>query len=432
MTINRILFITWDGGGVIPPELGLARRLVERGHRVCVMADPTVEAEALAAGCEFEPWTTAPHLTSRAPDHALIKDWEHSNPLKMMATYLRDFLADPAPRWAADVDASITARPVDVAVVDFALPAATIPLQARGVPIVGVMPNIWILPTKGIPPLGLGFAPSSGPVARVRDAAMRTMTTRLFNRALPALNATRASYGLPPITSTYEQMLAGQMLVLTSPAFDLTSPHQPANVRYAGPVLDDPTWVDEWRAPWPEDDRPIVLASLSSGYQDQLAALRSIAAALAAASVRGLITTGHGIDPAEIAVPPGPGTVVVVRSAPHQQVLAHASAVITHAGHGTTIKSLAAGVPLVCMPMGRDQNDTAARVEHRGVGIRLKPSANPDAIARALRRVLDEPSFRVQAAALGEAIRGRIECVDPIATIEAAATTSAAADGFQV
>jgi hypothetical protein len=29
--------------------------------------------------------------------------------------------------------------------------------------------------------------------------------------------------------------------------------------------------------------------------------------------------------------------------------------------HGTTLKGLTAGVPLVCLPMGRDQDDTAAR-----------------------------------------------------------------------
>jgi MGT family glycosyltransferase len=422
MSTKRILFITWDGGGVVPPELGLARRLVERGHEVRVLADPTIEDEATAAGCHHESWTTAPHVTSRTPADAVIKDWEHSNPLKMMKTYLRDFLADPAPRWAADVERSITERPVDVAVVDFALAAASIPLQAHGVPIVGVMPNIWILPTKGIPPIGPGFAPRTGPVAGARDAVMRAMTTRLFDRAVPALNDTRASYGLPPIRSTYEQMLAGStMLVLTSPAFDLTSSHQPTKVRYAGPVLDDPAWAGEWRSPWPDDERPIVLASLSSGYQDQLAVLRSIATALAGQPVRAVITTGHGIEPSDVPVPSGPGHVTVMTSAPHRQVLAQAAAVITHGGHGTTIKALAAGVPLVCLPMGRDQNDTAARVEHRGVGVRLKPTASPDAIARALRRVIDEPTFRSAAAALGDTIRQGTGCVDPIATIEAAA-----------
>jgi hypothetical protein len=37
---TRLLLVTWDGGGNTPPELGLARRLVARGHGMRVLADP--------------------------------------------------------------------------------------------------------------------------------------------------------------------------------------------------------------------------------------------------------------------------------------------------------------------------------------------------------------------------------------------------------
>ena len=63
--------------------------------------------------------------------------------------------------------------------------------------------------------------------------------------------------------------------------------------------------------------------------------------------------------------------------APHSEVLRHASAVVTHAGHGTVLKALAAGVPVVAIPLGRDQLDNAARVAHHGAGLRLKPKARP-------------------------------------------------------
>jgi UDP:flavonoid glycosyltransferase YjiC (YdhE family) len=96
--------------------------------------------------------------------------------------------------------------------------------------------------------------------------------------------------------------------------------------------------------------------------------------------------------------------VQVVRSAPHAEVLREAAAVVTHCGHGTTIKALAAGVPLVCLPMGRDQLDVAARVVHRGAGVRLDPSAEPAAIAAALHEVLAEPGYREAAERIAAAI----------------------------
>jgi UDP:flavonoid glycosyltransferase YjiC (YdhE family) len=96
--------------------------------------------------------------------------------------------------------------------------------------------------------------------------------------------------------------------------------------------------------------------------------------------------------------------VTVVERAPHSAVLKHAAAIVTHAGHGTVIKALAAGVPVVAIPLGRDQLDNAARVAHHGAGLRLKPKAASETIARAVRRVLDEPSFGENARRLADAI----------------------------
>ena len=68
------------------------------------------------------------------------------------------------------------------------------------------------------------------------------------------------------------------------------------------------------------------------------------------------------------------------------------------------VKALAHGVPLVVVPLGRDQNDVAARVAASGAGIRLSPSASEQKIVAALRRVLDEPSYGEAARRIADAI----------------------------
>ena len=137
---------------------------------------------------------------------------------------------------------------------------------------------------------------------------------------------------------------------------------------------------------------------------DHADVLQRAATALGELPVRGLVTTGPAIPVDSI---DAPANVTVVERAPHSEVLRHASAVVTHAGHGTVIKSLAAGVPVVALPLGRDQLDNAARVVHHGAGLRLKPKASRDAIAAAVRRVLDEPSFRGRRRRLAGGDRGR-------------------------
>ena len=134
---------------------------------------------------------------------------------------------------------------------------------------------------------------------------------------------------------------------------------------------------------------------------DHGAVLQRATTALGELPVRGLVTTGPAIQVESIDAPPN---VTVVERAPHSEVLRHAAAVVTHAGHGTVIKALAAGVPVVALPLGRDQLDNAARVVHHGAGLKLKPKASPEAIAGAVRRVLGEPSYAAGARRLAAAI----------------------------
>ena len=64
-----------------------------------------------------------------------------------------------------------------------------------------------------------------------------------------------------------------------------------------------------------------------------------------------------------------PLNVTVVDDASHDMLMAEAAAVITHGGPGTVIRSLVHGVPLLCMPMGRDQHDNTARVAALGADL---------------------------------------------------------------
>jgi UDP:flavonoid glycosyltransferase YjiC (YdhE family) len=137
--------------------------------------------------------------------------------------------------------------------------------------------------------------------------------------------------------------------------------------------------------------------------------------ALAGLRVRALVTLGEMLAEGEVQ---STGAVVVVRSAPHAEVLRQASLLITHCGHGTTLKALAAGVPIVCMPMGRDQDDTAARVVHAGAGVRLRPRSSAETIGKAVTQVLADDRYRTNAQRAGEAILRELHEVDVVAELE--------------
>jgi UDP:flavonoid glycosyltransferase YjiC (YdhE family) len=86
------------------------------------------------------------------------------------------------------------------------------------------------------------------------------------------------------------------------------------------------------------------------------------------------------------------------------------------------MKGLAAGVPMVCIPIGRDQTDNAARIVGLGAGVKVKPKASVATIRAAVEDVLAGTSYRDAAGAMAKTISAGDGQADIVATIEATTT----------
>jgi UDP:flavonoid glycosyltransferase YjiC (YdhE family) len=397
--MSRFLFVLWEGGGNVPPQLGIARRLLARRHQVRVLGDPCLEADVRAAGADFAAFTRAPHRLDRSPESDFVRDWEPRTPIGQFARTRDRAMIGPAADYAADVVAAVDRERPDVLVVDWLLLGAALAGEATAIPTAMICHNPYMVPEPGKPAPGLGFGPMPGPLGRLRDGVGNRLFTAMFDRALPTLNAARHGLGLQPLTTVQELFgRADRVLVLSEAAFDLAPPLPTGNVVHVGPVLDPPEDVAPWTSPWPADDpRPLVLVTTSSSFQDPRRMLTTACTAVRSVGARALVTTGE-VDPG--ALPTGED-VVAVRSAPHDAVLREARAVITHCGLGTVHRALVAGVPLLCQPIGRDQPDVAARVLAAGAGLRTSPNAAPRRVARALARLLDDPRYAARASEAG-------------------------------
>ncbi|HEY6532231.1 MAG TPA: glycosyltransferase [Acidimicrobiales bacterium] len=400
MTTRTYLFTLVDGGGTVPPDLALVRTMVERGHTVAVIAEDTMAAEVEATGATFRPWIRGTNRPTRLPADDPYQDWECTSPMALFERMLDRQLVGPASGYATDTAAAIAQVRPDAVVCSFFALGAMVAAEASGLPYVVTHANLYLLPVPGRTPAAMGLRPARGPIGRVRDRAVLSFTGRMWKRGKAGLDEVRAEHGLAPLDRFWDQAQHAELeLVLAAEAFDFPGP-LPDTVRYVGPVLEDPPWTDAWTAP--AGDAPLILVGLSSTFQDQADCLQRIIDGLATLDVRAVVTTGPTIEPDALRAPAG---FSVVQSAPHSEVLAQAAAVVTHGGHGTVMKSLAAGVPMLVLPHGRDQGDNAVRVTSRGAGLQLKRSASATAIAGAVRRLLDDPTYSEQARSLGEAIR---------------------------
>jgi MGT family glycosyltransferase len=404
----RFLFATWEGGGHVQPMLSVAAGLKARGHQVLAMSDAANAPDAAALGVAFRAWTTAPSLTDKARSGDRLRDWEADNPLQIIQDLLGKVVAGPAGAYATDVLEALKDFPADVVVSQELLFGAMIAAEAAGLPLAILTANVWPFPTlPGAPPFGTGMSPATNDDERGLHAMVSQTTRTIFQMGLPDLNAARADLGLMPLADLFDQLAyARAVLLASSRAFDFAPEPLAEPFRYVGPYLGDPVDVAGWTPPWPADDRPLVVVSSSTLYEGQEGWLGRVIEALGALPVHGLVTLGPSVDPGRF---DPPANVSVVRSAPHSQVLPRAAAMVTHGGHGSVLRGLMAGVPLLLLPAVRDQADNAARVTARGAGLSLSRDASPEALAAAIRRLLDEPAFRRQAQALGAAIAADVD-----------------------
>ncbi len=100
-------------------------------------------------------------------------------------------------------------------------------------------------------------------------------------------------------------------------------------------------------------------------------------------------------------------------------MLPHAALVVTHAGLGTVMSALAHGVPLLCVPMGRDQHGNAARVSKLGAGLVLSAGTESTQIADALHAALTDPTLKQNARRIAITIGEEIAADQAVTELEA-------------
>lgn len=408
MTTRRILFTTWEGGGHVGPALTAARAVQQLGHEVLVVSDAANAAAARALDLPFQAWRTAPNRPQAGGRADAVRDWAAKTPIEVIDELAEAVLCGPAGRYAADVRTLLQDFPADLVVSNEMLFGAMLGAEAAGKPFAILVGNLWPFPTRAdLPPFGPGLAPAANEEEHARDAAIRAALLSVYEWHLPTLNAARVAHGLPTLRQLFEQLTPARRIFLAvADAFDFGVRPPPSPFAYVGPMIADPSWVTQPAAP-DDDPRPLILISSSTLYQAQEDMLRRCMAALAGEPVRAVLTLGPALDPADFSEPPA--NVSVLRNASHDALVPRCAAVISHAGHGTLMRPLMLGKPLLSLPMGRDQRDNAARVEARGAGLTLPESAAPEAIRAALRRLLTEPSFLESARTLGAAIRAEAD-----------------------
>ena len=292
---------------------------------------------------------------------------------------VRDELADA---WRAE-------RP-DLVVADFASVPAGIAADQLAIPWITVLRGGFFLESREAPPPFLGgLAPRPGLVGPVRDAAGRSAIRRgkaalswLFRRDLALLGF---NWRRPDGS---ESMFSDRAILIQDMA-ELEFPRAwPAAVHFIGPQPDNPEPPLGLELP---ANRPRVLVTLGTHLRVAKRGLVEQVRALAQRSpgVQFVVSMGDagGRSPTPSHSEPG---LAVFPFIPYREEVAGFDAVIHHAGPGIIGAAVAAAKPSLMRPHVFDQFDFAARVEHHGLGLRVRDIASDEAAAK-LARLLKAP-----------------------------------------
>jgi MGT family glycosyltransferase len=383
----RVLVYTCPGPGHTYPPVATSIALRDRGHDVIfrTASDSVHAIERLGlSAAPIDPRIEAIPL----------EDWKTRTSIGALVSAC-DTFAKRARYEIPYLQAAIEAVRPDLIWVDTNATGAAVVAEASGVPWAHYMPHPHPGPARGVPVFGPGFAPSTSQLARLRDAGLTALKPLAFRSFVRSHNSHRAALGLSAFDGIEDLYVVAPLLIQFS-AEPFEYPREwPENVRLVGPALWEPPGPEpEWLA---AEQRPIVLVTASTEFQDDAKLIRCALEAFAGRPYA-IVATTAAHDPGDFDIPPNAR---VERYLPHGPILRRAAAVISHGGMGTTQKALAAGVPVCAVPFMRDQFEVARRVEHCGSGTlvaarRLRPDRLRGAVEQAM-------ECRVGAERVGEA-----------------------------
>jgi MGT family glycosyltransferase len=366
----RLLVAAFGDVGHAFPAIALGRALRARGHEVLVETWERWREAVEGAGLEFmaaEEYETFP---PPPPDSA----------------------GPSAAEAALALLPLMEERRFDCVVSDILTLAPALAAERAGIRWATLIPHVYPVHVRGLPFFAFGARIPRTPVGRALWAAAVPILEGGLRRGRGELNASREVVGLAPVERFHGGISPELVLVGTFPQLEYPR-RWPKHIHVVGPLEFELPHPD---VAVPEGDEPLVVVALSTAQDPESRLLGVALEALAEEPVRVLATTNRP-DSGKLLMTP-PDNAVVVDWVSYSQVMPLADLVISHGGHGTVTRALAAGAPVLCCPAVGDMTENGARVQWAGAGLMLPwRFTRPGPLRSTVRRILGDDSFRARA-----------------------------------
>lgn len=353
--------------------IALGRALLARGHDVTLQTWERWREPIEAEGIAFTP----------APEYSAFPIGDHPLDFYEAVVY-------------ATRDTLLLVRELqpDIVVHDILTLGPSLAGELLGIPRTTLIPHVFPEAGPGFPIYSFGALLPRTALGRAFWERAHLPVRRGLQSGRLALNRTRAQVGLPPLNHVHGGTSRELALVATFPQLEYPRPW-PSHAHVVGPLMWEPPAQD---IALPPGEDPLVLVAPSTSQDPDHRLLHAALRGLDDAPVRVLATYNSRLPSLPL---PVPDNARVVDWVSYARTLPHCDVIVCHAGHGTLVRALSCGVPVIACPVAGDMNENAARLAWAGAGVRLpRRFISPRPLRHAVERTLSEPSIRAQARAL--------------------------------
>ncbi len=387
----RLGFFCLPWIGHINPLSTLARELLDRGHEIIFFQVADLAEQVRNRGFQLEAFGARDFPPGTFTER--IRGLSRLEGAPAMKASL-DITTAQAAALFAEARPLIERAKLDLWVVDHLDYAAATLAAHMQAPFVSVIVGLMRHREDGVP--GFSGEPyTDDPVVLERDRRYEDAILAISQPFRDYIGAYRAKAGMGPFS--FDSLWSGLAQITQQPAeFEFPRRNLPACFHFTGPFA---RRSDRPPTPFPWDrlnGKPLIYASFGTTLNRNRRLHDAVAKATANLDAQVVLSLG-GAETAEL---PGnlPENLLVVPFAPQLEILERAALMITPAGMNSTLECLAAGVPMVAVPMASDQHGVAARIEWTGTGVRIPASeCDPARLHNAIQTVLGEASFRESA-----------------------------------
>lgn len=376
--------------------LALADELVGRGHKATFLlqsdAAPLVARhDVVALGAQSHP-----------PGHlaGMVARMARADSVFGLGGVIRD-VAAATDMLAREAPGACRALGIDMIVADQTEAAGGLVARHLGLPDVSIANALPLNREPDVPPPFTPWRYDPSSWGRERNQGGYRVSDWLMRRHAGVIARYAASWRLGWLCTIEDCASPLAQISQMVPGLDFPRISAPPQLHYVGPLRGDRAGTG-FSMP-ARDGRPLVYASLGTLQGGRAALFRRIATAAQRLDLQLVMAHGGKLRARDIAALPG--RPAVFDFVPQAEVLRHADLAILNGGLNTVMDALAAGVPIVAIPIAFEQGAIAARLDHAGAGLRVGRGAFAgSALRRAMTTVRTQPRFKEAAKRLAAEI----------------------------